>query len=69
MFATGRLSGQVSYVFRYNAATDTQATRVNLGQVHGSYGSTLYWFTDATGDVWFAIYNDNGALHRIHHAR
>lgn len=67
VFATGIQGGQVSYVFRYNAATDTQATRVNLGQVYGTFGASLYWFVDATGDVWFAIYNDNGALHRIHH--
>ncbi|MBZ5676447.1 MAG: hypothetical protein LAP61_19595 [Acidobacteriia bacterium] len=66
-FATGILGGQVSYVFRYNAATDTQATRVNLGQVYGTFGASLYWFVDATGDVWFTLYNDNGALHRIHH--
>ena len=66
-FATGIQGGQVSYVFRYNAASDTQATRVNLGQVYGTFGASLYWFADATGDVWFAFYNDNGALHRIHH--
>ena len=67
VFATGEAPSQVSYVFRYNAATDTQATRVSLGQVYGSFAASLYWFTDSTGDVWFAIYNDNGALRRIHH--
>jgi hypothetical protein len=68
VFATGEVSGQVSFVFRYNAATDNQTTRVNLGPVYTSFGASLYWFVDSTGDVWFAIFNDNGAMHRIHHA-
>ncbi len=67
VFATGELARQVSYVFRYNAALDNSATRVNLGAVYGSFGASLYWFADPAGDIWFAIYNDNGALHRIHH--
>ena len=67
VFSTGEEPSQVTYVFLYRAATDTQATRTNLGQVYGTFGASLYWFTDPTGDVWFAIYNDDGALHRIHH--
>ncbi len=67
VFATGEMPSQASYVYRYRAATDTAATRTFLGQVYGSFGASLYWFTDPSGDVWFAVYNDNGALHRIHH--
>jgi hypothetical protein len=65
VFVTGELSGQISYVYRIHAVTGAK-TRVDIPAfANPTFGTSLWFFIDRRGDVWFSLYGDGGSLRRI----